>query len=262
MSAATNRLSRMLSAPRQVARYAWHRLRTKATYADDREDELVWFLLGGIRTFVDVGANDGITCSNTVLASLRGARGLCFEPNPLVYRSLAAFYAMTPRVECIPEGLSDAEGVLKLRCDGLLSTITATEDATLAGLLQPYARSGAEVVDVQVSRLASWIARRPLLGKVDLMSIDVEGHELRVLNGIDWPLHPTPTRAFVIETHAAGERGSWRHQDMNSIVRLLEDYQYVAVAESRNNTIWLRGDDVAMKRIQEAKIRFQGLVWL
>ena len=58
--------------------------------------------------FVDVGANVG---SYTLLAcSVRGARGICFEPVPLTYQRLLdnlRLNDMTERVRAFNLGLSD-----------------------------------------------------------------------------------------------------------------------------------------------------------
>jgi len=245
----------------QLARFCRHRFWPRASYADDREDEVMWYLLSGVRRFIDVGANDGLTCSNTALAAFRGAYGLCFEPNPSVYKSLAGFYRLNSRIECIPEGLSDTNSSLELRCDGLLSSITMTEDTKLTNLLRQCGSSTAPRIQVNVSRLGDWLERRPDFVGCDLLSIDVEGHELSVLRGLDWIRVPSPARALIIETHAEGESGSWRHRDFDAIATLLDGHGYAKVAGSRNNTIWLHGGDPGFVRLESAKKQFSEINW-
>jgi FkbM family methyltransferase len=218
-------------------------------------------LLGGIARFIDVGANDGISCSNTALAALRGARGLCFEPNPAAYSRLAGFYCCATRVDCIAQGLSDGGGEVELRCDGLLSAITATEDLALTALLADFNHDDAPLIRIPVERLGTWLDRRPEFQGCDLLSIDVEGHELNVLRGIDWDRHPKPARCLVIETHAHGVDRHWRHRDFDAIEDLLARHGYHKLAASRNNTFWLHREDRLDSAIGATKTRFHHYTW-
>jgi FkbM family methyltransferase len=247
---------------RQTCRYARHRVSPCETYSDDGEDVVIAELTGGVRSFLDIGANDGISVSNTALAALRGARGICFEPDPAMFRRLSGFYRFAGRIECVPQGISERAGTLELLCDGLLSYMPATEDRELSQLLSRYRRPEAELIKVPVAPLSDWLARRPDFAGCDLISIDVEGHELSVLRGIDWAAHPKPGRAFVIETHATNEgRLEWRHRDFDEIAGLLGEHGYAKVAASRNNTIWLHKDDILPGRVSAAASRSKGYEW-
>lgn len=234
------------------ARYLRHRFRPKCSYAADREDEAAWLLLGGVRRFIDVGANDGVTCSNTTLFALRGAAGLCFEPDPHNFGRLSGFYRFRRGVECIPEGISNREARLPMRCDGLLSMIPGNEDAGLDALLSSARSNITHLVTIDVRSLAHWLARRPTFASSDLLSIDVEGHELAVLSGIDWKATPKPARCVIVETHASGASGAWRHRDFDAIAQLLAEQRYRETAKSSNNTFWLHESDYCHSRVAEA----------
>jgi hypothetical protein len=85
-----------------------------------------------------------MTVSNSFLFALKGARGICFEPVRLSFRSLRALYALNSRVLCVGEGSSEKEEVLEIRSDNLLSSIIRTEDAGLDKLLTVYRDPDAE----------------------------------------------------------------------------------------------------------------------
>jgi FkbM family methyltransferase len=242
-------------------RYFRHRLAPRATYAADREDVAAALLLGRVTRFIDVGANDGITLSNTILFALRGAHGLSFEPNAGDFRRVRELYRWNGRVECIEEGLSDGTGLREFRSDGLLSAMTETEDPGLTKLLAGFTRADAPVVRIRVEKLATWLDRRPAFAGCDLLSIDVEGHELNVLRGIDWARHPKPARCLVLETHGEGANGSWRHRDFAAIDELLAGHGYARVAANLNNTFWLHADELDPVRLAAARAGLPGFAW-
>jgi len=259
-----SRLKKMFRPLRPVVlalRYGRQRLSPRESYADDFEDVAAELLLGGVQRFVDVGANDGLSCSNTARAALAGARGLCFEPNPAEFQRLRGFYRLAARVECVPEGLSDRAGTVELRCDGLLSAVTVTEDAGLTQHLAEHRSREDVVVSVRVDRLSAWLDRRPGFAASDLLSLDVEGHELSVLQGIDWARHPKPARCLIVETHADSETRSWRHRDFDQIAGLLAGHGYLKLAASRNNTFWLHRDERVDSRLAAAKDRLPHYAW-
>ena len=218
-------------------------------------------LLGSVLRYIDVGANDGITCSNCIRFALQGAEGLSFEPDPANYRRLRALMRFNRRVRCIGEGLSDRDGTLTLRSDGLLSSIESTDDPGLSALLEAYRLADAPEVSIRVSRLSTWLERSPDFVRSDLMSIDVEGHELCVLRGIDWHRTPKPARCLIIETHAYGDEKSWVHRDFDEISGLLQAHAYRRVCASSNNTFWLHAEDADHARLAAAHKQFPKYRW-
>jgi FkbM family methyltransferase len=214
-----------------------------------------------VTRFIDVGANDGFSLSNTVLFALRGAHGLCFEPNPIDYRRLRAFYLTTRRVECFCEALSDRSGTMEFRSDGLLSSLTATEDTGLTKLLAPFQNANSPVITVLAERLSIWLDRRPDYRQCDVISIDVEGHELNVLLGMDWERYPNLARCLILETHSDGAEQSWLHRDYHAIDELLSRQGYFKLAASANNTFWVRHTDLETARVKAAKSKLPRYKW-
>ena len=108
--------------------FYWNRLRPRKSYAQFSEDNAIKYVLGTIDRFIDVGANDGITCSNSFHFALDGAQGLLFEPTKEAYKWLSFLYSTRKGCICVNEGLSDHSGGLEFRIEGLLSFVTSTED--------------------------------------------------------------------------------------------------------------------------------------
>ena len=152
------------------------------TYAEHGEDDILAALFGDYVGYaVDVGAGDGRTINNTLLFEERGWDVLCVEANPLHHPALLAARRRVATVAA-----SDRDGRLLLhrydRCGSPLATVGPLHPAMRAR----YAPQAVETDAIEVPCLTL----DTLLGiagfpQVDLLSIDVDGHELAVLNGFD-----------------------------------------------------------------------------
>lgn len=135
---------------------------------------------GRAGVFVDVGARDGVANSNTAyLERQRGWTGIAIEPHPDLFAALQA--CRTCR--CVNAAASDEEraGLEFVRFleeplgnSGLLCTFR--DPARLQGIRH-------EIIQVPCVPLSRVLADVPLVHYLD---VDVEGHELRVLQGIDF----------------------------------------------------------------------------
>lgn len=123
------------------------------------QDAWVHGLIGDSGYFVDVGAHDGVKHSNTFALEQAGWTGICIEPNE------AAFGALRESRKC------DV-------CQGLVSSDYGNLpfDGVRVG-------SGSEVAAWPLSGL---LKMHEASDTIDYLSIDVEGHELEVLAGIDF----------------------------------------------------------------------------
>jgi len=260
-SSASRTLRRRIRPVARITLYLWHRLFPRSSYAADFEDKAAWVLLGGVKTFVDIGANDGFSCSNTFLFATRGAIGICFEPDRFNFGRLIELYCWQRAVECVAQGISDKSCKAVLRCDGLLSTIEGTEDPGLEILLAAHRNSDAALLEIELTTLSHWFSERPSFIGADVLSVDVEGHELCVLQGIDWSATPKPARCIIVETHAHGLSGSWRHRDFDGISELLASHAYRMICASSNNTVWLHSDDITPSRVKDAQAQLPHYKW-
>lgn len=139
-------------------------------YSQSGEDK--WLAANWARTglpdrgfFVEFGAGDGEYLSNTLwLEQAKGWRGLLIEGD---YRT-----EVKPRPGCIIERCVIGAGVVSF---GLHPT-----DAYLSGVNRPALKR----VDI-VARPLSDVLRQHDIGRVDLISIDVEGNELECWRTLD-----------------------------------------------------------------------------
>jgi hypothetical protein len=97
-----------------------------------------------------------------------------------------------------------------------------------------------ETLPIVLRRFGEAIEGLGLPVQCDLLSIDVEGHELNVLESI--PLDRYSFRAVVVETHLFDAKAGvykWRHRDLTRIEQLLAKHGYSPAHRSWLNTIYL-----------------------
>ena len=158
----------------------------KESYAQHGEDLLVEQLLGKIESFIDIGANDGVLFSNTFKFAKKGARGLCVEPSLISFTKLSLNHLFHPKVKCIRCAASSQTGFLYLKEEGYESTLS-----------QVHSNASLDSTKVRAFTLDELIRRHSSFSKVDLLSIDVEGHEESVLQGSQEPIK---AKIIILET--------------------------------------------------------------
>ena len=174
------------------------------------EDRILWQVFRRRRQgyFIEVGAYDGVTLSNTYFLEQMGWHGLIVEPIlPLCQKAAAA----RPRSRVI-------HGACSQRGAGKTAKFTVAQNVPVLSFLHAdqdhmdrCRREGAELIEIDVPLLTlddillyerqvarpggPWI---PHVGwQIDLVSIDTEGSELDVLDGFD--LDRFKPRVLIIE---------------------------------------------------------------
>jgi FkbM family methyltransferase len=138
-------------------------------------------------TFVEAGAHDGYTQSNTYyLERHRGWSGLLVEPVPELY---ARCVRRRPRACVVGAALVSPEldgELVTVQFGDLMSALADNGDHASWGL----AVSGRETYSVDVpGRTLSAVIEEAGLEEIDLIVLDLEGHELDALAGLDMARH-------------------------------------------------------------------------
>ncbi len=248
------KLKESLNNNKQKLKYIKHRFYPQLTYAQHSEDLVIKELLGIVNNFIDIGANDGFSCSNSFLFALAGASGLMFEPVASVFNKLSGLYSLNKQIKCINEGISDGQKSVEIMSDNLLSYIPETQDLEHKKMLSQYFSKDAIMEKIKVNSLSYWMNKYPIFTQVDFVSVDVEGHELSVIKGIDFSQFKT--RCFIIETHAYEQSSTWLHQDYEAINNILVKNNYCAVLKSKHNTFWLHVKELDKSKFKNIKNNF------
>jgi FkbM family methyltransferase len=125
--------------------------------------------------FVDVGAYDGVSLSNTyVLEKEFGWTGLCVEPIPEAYRKLVA------NRNCLCENVCaySSEGSVEFVVDGMLSRIRSRD---LNPSVDPSSTEPQRGITVKATTLLRLLQRHGAPRNIHYLSLDVEGAEYEAL---------------------------------------------------------------------------------
>jgi FkbM family methyltransferase len=191
------------------------------------------FVLGAVPddgVYVDVGANNGFFYSLQVARRRPGARVFAFEPDPRILPHLERNVqrnGLANQIEIVAQAVSDTTGRLRLT-DGLGAS------GYLLGREDP-----SPGIEVDVTSLDSFAEQRGL-DRIDLIKVDIEGHEERMLHGCRGVLAEFgPTLVLELLDQHLKRSGSSRAR----VERLLGDagYSVHTVADSNDAVAFPRG---------------------
>lgn len=158
----------------------------------DRKLERHLAFRGGF--FVEAGANDGYTQSNTYyLERFLGWRGVLVEPLPDLYRRCRKERTRSQVFCCALVAQDYAGTTASMLTANLTSLVRGAQKTAQADAA--HCRRGAEIQQTGVgelevpARTLSSVLDEAGAQRIDLLSLDVEGYELQVLNGLDLERH-------------------------------------------------------------------------
>jgi FkbM family methyltransferase len=171
--------------------------------------------------FVDVGAFDGIHLSNSYCFELLGWRGVCVEPQKIYYELCCS---NRPLSVCIHAACADSDAINEITIStditGLFSGVNL--DNEQKNIHEHYRAIGQSLADtkkevVPATTLNALLTKHlPSEPVVDFISIDVEGFEKNVLEGLD--LSKFAPRILLVETST--------DEDLSTISEYLAQHGY------------------------------------
>ncbi len=178
------------------------------------------------RLFVDVGANVG-DWSLYFARQMPEPNGLLFEPAPITAKRLTEAVAAS-RLEglaVITAAVSDSPGAAKFSAE--------PECGETSSLVLGHSQKDATTVDVTVVTLDQVLAERGI-ATVDMLKIDAEGFDLRVLNGARDYLSRRRIKVIQFEYNSPWAAAG---STLASAYGLLEGYGYT-VRVLRGDGLW------------------------
>ena len=151
-------------------------------------------------TYIDVGTNDAVFNSNTYFFDVcLGWQGVCVEPQ----RSYHANILKKRTCEIVPNCISETTRNVQFVDAGGLAGIVSTNKNS--EFLKDKRHRVEELTCVPLAT----VLKRRALRHVDVLNLDVEGHEIEVINSIDW--NYTQIDVLVVESPptVVGARVRW-----------------------------------------------------
>jgi FkbM family methyltransferase len=135
--------------------------------------------------FIDIGASDGLVCNNTYIFEKIGWKGICIEPQPDVFRNCLK---RNRKCDCYNVALSSEndENVDFLKMHGMRNSSGLNKDMSesLKKLAEKYGK--VEIIKVKTITFNELMKKYPDTTEIDFMSIDAEGHEIEILQAINF----------------------------------------------------------------------------
>ena len=133
--------------------------------------------------FIDIGANDGLTFSNSLLFEEKGWKGICIEPHPTIFSELQN----NRKCHCLNACIADEDGWVDfLAVEGpshMLSGIYSFMDPNHRERIEKeIANNGGNKKIIKVEALTpATLLKRFSVTDIDFLSVDTEGCELPIL---------------------------------------------------------------------------------
>lgn len=149
----------------------------------NEEEHILKYFGDHIGTFVDIGANDGVTFSNTRALAIRGWRGVCIEPAPKAFHKLKELYKDRKDIYTYQYAISKNNAKPVLQISGALCSAA---DTGLVSTFHPHEKARFDrTVEYNPIEVVSYrwktAMNRWKIKEFDFVSIDVEGDELNIL---------------------------------------------------------------------------------
>ncbi len=163
-----------------------------ATHSADENGEL-WLanrVAPHCQFFIDAGANTGRWTDLILGRASPSVRGLLIEPGRGALKQLRSRHGADPRLEIADLALGSAPGEAKFYEEG--------EGGESSSLIAEYVRDPGASYVVPISTIDREIASRHV-GVVDLLKIDAEGYDARILRGAEQALSAHQVRAVQFE---------------------------------------------------------------
>jgi len=187
--------------------------------------------------YLDIGAHHPTYLSNTYFFYERGASGVCVEPDPSLTR---AFAKARPRDRCLNVGVGPQEGTADFYHMSTPGLNTFSRE--VAERYQSYGRQRIERVTQVPIRNVNRIIEENFDRAPELVSLDIEGLDLPVLQSLDFSRHRPVV--FCIETLSYTEDRTERKLD--EIIDWMKRQDYMLYADTYINSVfverqaWLR----------------------
>jgi FkbM family methyltransferase len=152
--------------------------------------------------FVEFGATDGVLLSNTWLLEKHfGWKGICAEPNPKLFERLQQNRRCRLSPACVYRSTGERMQFVLADAYGGLADLSQGDQHV--DKRNAYATVG-DLIEVTTTSLMDLLEQHQAPAIIDYLSIDTEGSELEILQGIDWSRYQF--RCITVEHNFTAQR--------------------------------------------------------
>ena len=156
--------------------------------------------------FVEFGATDGVLLSNSWLLEKHfGWKGICAEPNPKLFERLQMNRTCTLSPACVYRTSGETMSFVLADAYGGLEDLA--RDDQHVDKRDAYAAAG-NTIQVTTTSLLDLLQQNDAPEVIDYLSIDTEGSELAILEGLDWSRYQI--RCITVEHNFTKQRQGMR----------------------------------------------------
>ena len=206
--------------------------RSKRSFSQTGEDLILDFYLRDIHNgfFVDIGTNHPVYLNNTYLLYKKGWSGVCVEPSPLAGKFIRL---VRPRDTVVQAGIGKVEGSMEFFVFDPDTISTFSEEEA-----KEYQKLGHRLVateKVEVMTLEKLLDRYSKGREVDLLSVDVEGLDMEVLQSNNWGKY----RPKVVVVEVVEYRKDNSNRKNKQFDEFFHTQGYIKFADTYINTIYM-----------------------
>jgi len=175
--------------------------------------------------FVDIGAYDGISNSNTFLLEQNGWKGICFEPNPNVFSRLRENRICNCCNMAISDESHDNEPfvIVEGYAEQISCMLRYTPREHLDRIKMDLQGGSKRTGIVKVRKFSDEVYIRD----ITYLSIDAETHEMAILSGIDFDYHNISYISFEKNNYDTNNCGTFlESKGYNFIKQIGADHFY------------------------------------
>lgn len=188
--------------------------------------------------FVDIGANDGVLCSNSGFFEFDlNWKGICIEPHPVIFKRLEEnrncilYNCCVSEIEdivefCAIENTIDSPGMYMDMISGIVNFYSNDHKQRVEKEIQET-NSKRNIINIQSRKLDS-ILKENNISHVNYLSIDTEGSEYSILKSIDFD----STTIDVISSENSGNhdiKGFLKERGFKFVAKICSDEIYTSL---------------------------------
>lgn len=143
--------------------------------------------------FIDVGAHDGKSLSNTLKLEQNGMLGICVEANQQLFEECKKNRKNSIHVQCacVSDDFAFPSIKFYIQHGGSFFSSTQPDVSFINSLFSDLKMQAQNFKEFSVPAMTlTSIIKQHNVTTIDLLTIDVEGTEIDVLNGMDFTKHP------------------------------------------------------------------------